>query len=194
MSSPQARRRQRSTRLVSAAALVTTAAVVVIGTVLSASLTLVSIAAVLSVILGSAAARITYHEVRAARREAGSDRARQAQAYRAIADARSAEQQAFASAMQHRVGTAERAVAQLENAVVASQGRAAQAIRKVNHEARRADLAEAENGRLTVILEESEERAAEAIVRVAELEQDNDVLRAELDAATTWHPPQVRHA
>jgi hypothetical protein len=85
-------------------------------------------------------------------------------------------------------------VAQLENAVVASQGRAAQAIRKVNHEARRADLAEAENGRLTVILEESEERAAEAIVRVAELEQDNDVLRAELDAATTWHPPQVRHA
>ena len=71
---------------------------------------------------------------------------------------------------------------------------AAEAMRKVNREARRADIAEAENGRLTVALEESEERAAEAIVRVAELEQDNDVLRAELDTATNWHPPQVRHA
>ena len=49
-------------------------------------------------------------------------------------------------------------------------------------------------------LDESEERAAEAIVRVAELEQENDVLhsengvlRAELDAHTTWQPG-VRHA
>jgi hypothetical protein len=67
-------------------------------------------------------------------------------------------------------------------------------MRKVNHEARRADLAEAEAGRLTVALDDSEERAAEAIVRVAELEQDNDVLRAELDSATTWQPPHVRHA
>ncbi len=48
--------------------------------------------------------------------------------------------------------------------------------------------------RLAVALDESEERAAEAIVRVAELEQDNDVLRAELDAASSWHPPQVRQA
>ena len=49
-------------------------------------------------------------------------------------------------------------------------------------------------------LDESEERAAEAIVRVAELEQENDVLhsendvlRAEIDAHTSWHP-EVRHA
>jgi hypothetical protein len=177
---------------VTAAALVSTAAVVVIGTVLSASLTLVSIAAVLAVVLGGAAARITYSELLVSRREAAADRARQAQAYREIAEARSAEHQEFASTMQHRVGTAERAVAQLETAVVASQSRAAEAMRKVNQEARRADLAEAESGRLTVALGESEERAAEAIVRVAELEQDNDVLRAELDTAANWHPPQVR--
>lgn len=184
-----------------AAALVTTAAVVVLGAVLSASLTLVSVAAVLAVLLGAAAARITYSELLAARREAGADRARQAQAYREIAEARSTEHQEFASAMQHRVGTAERVVTQLETAVVASQGRAAEAMRKLNREAaradqeaKRADLAEAEGGRLSLALGETEERAAEAIVRVAELEQDNDVLRAELDTASSWHPPQIRHA
>ena len=96
--------------------------------------------------------------------------------------------------MQGRVGAAERAASQLEAAVVASQGRAAEAMRKVGSEARRADRAEAEGGRLAAALDESEERAAEAIVRMAELEQDNDVLRAERDAATSWHPPQVRHA
>jgi hypothetical protein len=83
---------------------------------------------------------------------------------------------------------------------VASQGRAAQAMRKVNQEARRADLAEAESGRLAVALDESESRAAEAIVRVAELEQENEglesengALRAELDSHTSWHP-EVRPA
>ena len=64
---------------------------------------------------------------------------------------------------------------------MASQGRAAEAMRKVNAEARRADEAEAEGSRLAVALEESEERAAEAIVRVSELEEENDVLRTEND-------------
>ena len=71
-------------------------------------------------------------------------------------------------------------------------------MRKLGSEARRADLAEAEGTRLAAALDESDERAAEAIVRVAELEQDNDglreentVLRADLEAA---HWPQARHA
>jgi hypothetical protein len=95
--------------------------------------------------------------------------------------------------MQQRVGRAEHAVSQLENAVVSSQSRAASAMRKLNAEARRADRAESEGSRLAVALEDSEERAAEAIVRVSELEQDNhvlraenDVLRTELDVATSW--------
>jgi len=46
-----------------AAALVITAAVVVIGAVLSASLTFVSVAAVLAVVLGAAAVRITHSEL-----------------------------------------------------------------------------------------------------------------------------------
>ena len=63
MSSPKARRRQRSTRVVAASALVVIAAVVVLGAVLGGSYPLVSVAAVLAVGLGAAAARITYSEL-----------------------------------------------------------------------------------------------------------------------------------
>jgi hypothetical protein len=193
MSSPQARRRQRSTRLVVAAALVLTASVVVLGAVLSASFTLVSVAAVLAVALGAAAVRITQSELVRTRREAAADRARQAQDYRRITDQRSREHRDYVDAMGGRLGRAERAVIQLESAVVGSQSRAAESMRKLNIEARRAELAEADGSRLAVALEESEERAAEAIVRVAELEDENDVLRSEndvlkseLDIATSW--------
>ncbi len=199
MSSPQARRRQRSTRLGLAAALILIAAVVVLGAVLSASLTFVSVAAVLAVVLGAGAARITHSELVPARRDAAADRARQAQGYREITEQRSSEHREFVDAMQLRVGKAERAAEQLETAVVASQGRAADAMRRLDAEARRADLAEAEGSRLAVALEESEERAAEAIVRVAELEDENgtlrtenDTLRSELDIATSW--PHAKQA
>src|SRR4051794_16955111 len=198
MSSPQARRRQRSTRVVAAAVLVVIAAVVVIGAVLSASLTVVSIAAVLAVVLGAGAVRITHSELVQARRRAASDRARQAQGYREITERRTQEHREFVDAMQVRVGKAERATEQLESAVVASQGRAAEAMRRLSAEARRADLAEAEGTRLAVALEEADERAAEAVVRVAELEDENGVLRtenlalrSELDAHS-W--PQARQA
>ena len=86
------------------------------------------------------------------------------------------------------------AASQLEAAVVASQGRAAEAMRKLSSEARRAHVAESECGRLTVALDESDERAAEAIVRVAELEQDNVGLRSELETQTSWQQAHVRHA
>ena len=158
-----------------AAALVITAAVVVIGAVLSASVTLVSVAAVLAVVLGATAVRITHSELVQSRRDAAADRAEQAQAYRTIAEARSREQREFVDAMGDKVG------------------RAASSARRLRDETRRADEAEAEGSRLAVALEESEERAAEAIVRVAELEDENgilrtenDTLRSELDIATSW--------
>jgi len=199
MSSPQTRRRQRSTRLAVAAALVITAAVVVLGAVLSASLTVVSVAAVISVVLGTSATRIIYVELLWSRRNAAGDRARQAQAYRALAQTHSQEHREFVDAMGTKLGRAVSAVAELESAVVSSQGRAAEAVRGLNAQSRRADLAEAEGTRLAVALEESDERAAEAVIRVAELEDENDVLRtengvlkSELDIATSW--PEVRHA
>jgi hypothetical protein len=199
MSSPQTRRRQRSTRFVLAAALVVTAAVVVIGAVLSASLTWVSVAAVLAVVLGAAALRVTHTELVVNRREAAADRARQAQDYRQLSERCSGEHREFVGAVESRLDRAARAVTELESAVVASQSRAADAARRLVAEARRADLAESEGSRLVVALEESEERAAEAIVRVAELEDENvvlrgenDVLKSELDAHQ-WQP-QVKHA
>ena len=72
-------------------------------------------------------------------------------------------------------------------------------MRRLTVQTRRADQAEIEGTRLAVALEESEERAAEAIVRVAELEDENGVLRTENDVlkseleAASWQP-QVRHA
>ena len=176
-----------------AAALVITAAVVVIGAVLSASVTLVSVAAVLAVLLGGTAVRITHSELVQARRDAAADRAQQAQGYRAITETRVHEHRAFVDAMTAKVGRAEQAATQLESAVVGSQGRAADAARRLRAETRRADEAEAEGSRLAVALEDSEERAAEAIVRVAELEDENgilrsenDVLKSELEIATAW--------
>src|ERR671920_206110 len=118
MSSPQTRRRQRSTRLMVAAALVITAAVVVLGAVLSASLTFVSIAAVLAVVLGAAAVRITHSELIGSRRLAAADRAQQAQAYRALAETRSREHRGFVDAMTTKLGRAGQAQTQLESAVV----------------------------------------------------------------------------
>jgi membrane glycosyltransferase len=179
--------------LLVAGALVITAAVVVIGAVLSASLPFVSVAAVLAVVLAATAVRITPSELIQSRRTAAADRALQAQAYRALGETRSREHRSFVAAMSAKVGQAEEAVTQLESAVVSSQGRAADSARRLRAETRRADEAEAEGSRLAVALEESDQRAAEAIVRVAELEDENgvlrtenDTLRSELDIATSW--------
>lgn len=176
-----------------AAALVITAAVVVIGAVLSASLTFVSVAAVLAVVLGATAVRITRTEVIQSRRDAAADRAEQAQAYRKLAEARSREHRSFVDAMSAKLGRAHRAANELESAFISSQGRAAESARRLKAETRRADAAEAEGTRLAIALEESDQRAAEAIVRVAELEDENvvlrtenDTLRSELEIATSW--------
>jgi hypothetical protein len=179
--------------LVVAAALIIIAAAAVIGAVLSASFTLVSAAAVLAVVLGTAAVRITHTELMKSRRAAAADRAEQAQAYRSLNDDRTREHRDFVDALGTRVGQAEQAATQLESALVASQGRAADSARRLRAETRRADEAEAEGSRLAVALEDSEERGAEAILRVAELEDENgvlrsenDVLKSELDIATSW--------
>jgi chromosome segregation ATPase len=168
------------------------AALVVIGAVLSGSWFLLAVAAGLGVVLGAAATRITHSELMATRREAAKDRAEQARAYRDLTVARTAEHATFADTMRSRIDAQETAINELEVALSSAQKRAAEATRKMNAEARRADVAEHE-GRSTVSrLGEAEERAAEAIVRVAELEQELDVLRAELAA---WHAtPARRHA
>jgi chromosome segregation ATPase len=192
------RRRQRSTRLVVATALLCLAALAVAGAVASGSSTLVVLAAVLGVLLGAAATRITHAELVATRRAAARDRAEQAQAYREITAARTAENAAFATAMRERVDRQQVAIHDLEDALGVAQRRAADAARKFNAEARRAEVAEREGEQLGKSLAAAEERAAEAIVRVAELEQELDVVRAELDVVTeAWQAAEAaqrRHA
>jgi chromosome segregation ATPase len=197
MASPQApgrsRRRQRSTRITVSVALLVLAAVLVVGAVVSGSTVLIAVAAVLGVLLGAAATRITNAELAASRRDAARDRAEQAQAYRALTEARTTEQSAFAEVMRSRVERHEASIHELEDALTAAQGRAADAARKAGAEARRADAAERDNHELATDLTAARERAAEAIVRVAELEQELDAVRAELDVVTeAWHVAEAQ--
>jgi chromosome segregation ATPase len=182
MSSPTARRRQRSTRLTVAVTLLTGAAILVTVAFLGSSAWFQALAAISSVVLGAAATRITHTELIQARREAARDRAAQAESYRELTDQRTAEHAAFAAAMQARVDQQEHALVELEGALSAAQKRAAEATLKYNAEARRAELAEQEGRATSARLEEAEERAAEAVLRVAELEQELDLARAELHA------------
>ena len=168
----------------------------VIGAIVSGSWLLVTTAAVLGVALGAAATRITHAELAETRREAARDRAEQAQEYRRLTEVRTAENAAFVDTMQARAARQEEAVHQLEDALTAAQSRAADATRKLNQEARRADAVERESRdtseRLEASLAEAEERAAEAVVRVVELEQELDVVRAELDVVTqAWHAAET---
>ncbi len=180
MSSPTARRRQRSTRLTVAVALLTIAAVLVTAAILGGSAWFQALAAASSVVLGAAATRITYSELLESRREAARDRAQQAQAYRSLTEQRTAEHAGFAATMQSRVERQEHALTELEDALSSAQKRAAEATLKRNAEARRAELAETDGRATSARLDEAEERAAEALLRVAELEQEVDVLRAEI--------------
>jgi len=202
MSSPQARpsvrnrRRQRSTRLTLAAVLVGTAAVVVVGAILSGTPLLVSIAAVLAVVLGAAASRITHSELADARRDAARDRAAQAQAYRDITTARTAENIAFADDMGARLKHHEGVIVELEAALAAAQQRAGDASSRLVSETRRHWAVEQENRDATIRLEQNragaEARANAARVRVIELEQQLDVVRAELATVTSaWRAAEA---
>ncbi|WP_459984329.1 hypothetical protein [Nocardioides sp. AN3] len=189
MASPSAtsvtRRRQRSTRVTVAVVLVALAALAVVGAVVSGSWLVVSLAAVLAVALGAAATKITHSELLAARVEAARDRAQQAQGYRAITDARVADQARHDAYMTSEISRRTETIADLEAALAAAHQRAADAVRARTEEARRADQAERDGQALAVRLEQAEQRAAEAIVRVHELETELDTVRAELTAAQT---------
>ena len=203
MASPRSnRRRQRSTRLTVAVSLLALAAVAVLGAIVSGSWLLVTLAAAVGVLLGAAATKITHNELVTTRRDAARDRAEQAQAYRRLTDERTAENAAFATSMQDRLAQQMAVVDELEAALTSAQQRAAEATRKLNAEARRADAAERQGReseeRLGGRLAEAEERAAEAVVRVLELEQELDVVRAELTTVTqAWRSAEAaarRHA
>ena len=191
MSSPTARRRQRSTRLTVAVSLLTIAAILVTAAFLGDVAWFQAVAAVSAVVLGAAATRITHSELMHTRRDAARDRAEQAQDYRVLTEERVAEHAAFAATVQARADQQDLALEELESALSAAQRRAAEATRKFNAEARRAELAEQEGRAVSARLEQTEASAAEADLRVAELQSELDLVRAEL-AAWQAEPQRLR--
>lgn len=193
--SAHSRRRQRSTRITVSAALLVLAALLVGWAVLDNLAWLRSGAAIAAVVLGAAATRIMHSELMLARRDANRDRATQARAYRTLTDQRLAQHRGEVESLQDRILAREAEAGELELALIQAQHRAADASRKYAAEARRASLAADELASLTRRADDADERAAEAIVLLAELEQETDVLRAELAAWQSAAPqPQRRHA
>lgn len=177
------RRRQRSTRLAVAVTLLVVAGLATAGAALSGSWLLASLAAGLAVVLGAAATRITHTELAVARREAARDRAEQAQAYLAHTVVRNTEQASYVASVTTRIETHEATIGRLEGDLLEAQTCLIDAHRQLLEEQLRADDAERETRSLTSRLDDAEERAALAIVRVAELEQDLDVVTSEWRAA-----------
>jgi chromosome segregation ATPase len=185
MSSPTrgpVRRRQRSARAAVACLLLAAAALAVVGAALSGSWPLLTIAAVGAVALGATATRIAYLEVLQSRREAATDRAELAQQYRTLTDERTGENAVFVAEMTGRIGRHEATIERLEKRFAEAAEEVFEAHRLLDQAVERAQLAEAEGERLAARLEEAEERAAQSLVRVAELEQELDVLTAEWQA------------
>ena len=169
------------------------AAVLVAAAIPTGQAILSVLAGIAAVALGAVATRVTYSELVQSRRDAQQDRSALAKKYAEQAAQRAQENAAFATVMRTRLSTTEQSLHELEHALGAAQKRAAEATRKFNAEARRAELAEGQSRDVERRLEEAEERAAEAILRVAELEQELDVARAEITAWET-SPTSYRHA
>ncbi|MCL8026181.1 hypothetical protein [Nocardioides bruguierae] len=192
------RRLQRSTRLTVATGLVALSALLVVGAVPTGSWLLVSAAAVASVVLGLAASRITYAELRESRREHQRDRAEQAQAYRRLAEARAEEHAARVATLNEQIAEREKALEELGTELGGAQKNVAEGVRALGVEKRRYEELQRLQRRTEVGRDEAENRAAEAIVSLAELEGEVETLRAELQQVTAaWHRAEAasrRHA
>jgi chromosome segregation ATPase len=137
----------------------------------------------LAVVLGAAATKITHSELLSSRREAARDRAEQAQAYRELDVRRSAEGVEFAADMQGLLAKRDATVSRLERRLTDAAAELAEARRDLTEAQERTELAEREADRLGSRLADADERATAAVVRVAELEQEIDVLTTQWQAA-----------
>lgn len=205
MTSPSARpgsalrRRQRSTRLVLAGALLGLAAIAVVAAVISGSWIVAVLAAVVATVLGAAATRITYTEVADTRRSWARDRAEQAQAYAALTEVRTSEQALYVADTSGRLARHEATIGRLETRLADAAAELAASRAELASEQDKAlatkAATDADLARMRTRLEDAEERAAMAIVQVAELEQELDVVQAELVAwQTTGAGPRRKHA
>jgi hypothetical protein len=164
-SSPN-RRRQRSVRVTVAAALLFVATLGVALALPTQSPGYLSGSSVFALLCGFAAARIIYNELLQSRREAATDRAAQAKAYRSMFSERAREHAEFTTAMTERLATRDRAIRELESTSALAEARALEAESRVKRESRRAN---------------------DAQERVAELQQALEVRKVEeADELATW--------
>ena len=161
-----------------------------------------SIASVVALACGWAAARIVYTELAQSRREAAADRAAQAQAYRIMF----AERAVRARRVHHRDDRPairrDRDVAALEDDVVAAEQRAIEAEARVQREARRANDAQERLVTLTERVQELEIRKAEQADELATWHAEVDVDAVSTSSpgrsgsrpARSWPAPEQKHA
>jgi chromosome segregation ATPase len=166
--------------------------VVVAAAALTGSLVLTVLAGIAATALGAAAVRITYAEVVDSRRDAGRDRAEQAQAYRRLAEERQAEQAIYVAETSGRITRHQATISRLEERLSEAAAELAQARRDLDSERNGTRRLTAERDRLSRSRDDAEERAALAIVRVAELEQELDVVISEWRAGQG--APTRKHA
>lgn len=163
-----ARRRQRGVRAVVAAVLLGAATGGVAVALAVATVTALSIAAVVAVLCGWIAVRIVHAEVVATWRRSARESAGQAEAFRTAAAAAASEHLHFVEVMDQRLAGREREVRELEGTLRLCEARAGAA----------EDLARREAG-----------RADDALSRVVDLEVALAIRRAEeADELATWEP------
>ncbi len=170
------RRRQRSTRVVVACTLLSVAAGLVLLAIVAGSWLVLVMAAVAGVALGAAATRITVSELADSRRHAAADRACLARQYRAASEVAADDHAVFVTFTNGRIARHEATIGRLESRLAEASAEAAEAHRLLEAERTRAETAESARARLLDQVAEAETRAAEAIVRLAELEHELDVV------------------
>ena len=138
ISSPN-RRRQRSVRVTVAVTLLSVATAAVVLALPTQSPAWLSVSSVFALVCGFAASRIIYNELLQSRREAATDRASQAQAYRSMFSERAAEHAEFTTAMTDRLVSRDRSIKELEGTIVLAEKRAMEAETREKREARRAN-------------------------------------------------------
>jgi len=158
-----ARRRQRSVRVTVAVTLMAVATVAVIVALPTRSVTWLSLAAVIALVLAWAALRMMWTEVLQSRRENAADRAATAAAYEDLFSQRAAEHAEFTSAMTEQLATSQTTMRELEGALVAQQRRAATAEVRLADSNRRLDEARTQVSQLEGELTERQAELANAL-------------------------------
>ncbi|NUR06190.1 MAG: hypothetical protein HOQ22_11260 [Nocardioidaceae bacterium] len=148
-------------RVTVAVALMGVATVAVLAALPTQNALLLSVASLVALGCGWAAARIVYSELAQSRRDAATDRAGQAQAYRVMFELRAREHAEFTTSITDKLARGAKEITSLEDTVLSAEKRAMEAEARVQREARRANDAQERVHELTERVDELELASAE---------------------------------